>query len=532
MIYHQIMKNFLLIYLLFLSPLYASSLEKDYYEILGVEKGASQEAIKKAYRKIIKENHPDLNKDQNAQQDAQQIIEAYEILGNTKERREYDQKHGFSSQSSKSQYSYQGSSQESASIDLIFAIMNNDIKTFNSLLKNPNIDINVTYEEYYRVETALMYALNYRRKDMFLALIKKGADINAKTNYGMTALMYAAERGNTEFAKILLAQKDLKPKTKGQKALIDAEVIREDIKIDEKSKEGRTALMYAAERGNAEVAELLIKNGAKVDEVDEKGRTALIITARYFGNKEVAKVLLKYGADTSIKDTSSGRTALMHAVEHSKSEFIETLLKYGDGADINAIENYPVDNIFSSLMGKELMGMIMPDAKKNYNGKTASEIIAFLDRWGTVTYSSKEDTDKAIDILFSHKKNRVLINAIQKNDTRMFNFAISRPKVSLNATNDNGETALMVAIQHGEKKIAEILIEKGADVDIVDNEGNTASQLAKENGYKELEKLLDKHSKNKVTAKKKKQRTTSKRKPRAKTSKCQAALDQNEKELK
>lgn len=64
---------------------------KDYYEILGVPRDASDEEIKKAYRRLTKKYHPDLHPgDKEAEARFKEINEAYSVLGDPKKRKEYD----------------------------------------------------------------------------------------------------------------------------------------------------------------------------------------------------------------------------------------------------------------------------------------------------------------------------------------------------------------------------------------------------------------------------------------------------------
>src|SRR3954464_3430264 len=62
----------------------------DYYKVLGVDKKASQEDIKKAYRKLARQYHPDTNKDPGAEERFKQISEAYAVLGDADKRKKYD----------------------------------------------------------------------------------------------------------------------------------------------------------------------------------------------------------------------------------------------------------------------------------------------------------------------------------------------------------------------------------------------------------------------------------------------------------
>ncbi|SJZ80166.1 molecular chaperone DnaJ [Pilibacter termitis] len=68
--------------------------KRDYYEVLGLSKGATDAEIKKAYRKLSKQYHPDINKAADAEEKFKEISEAYEILSDSQKKAAYDQ-YGF-----------------------------------------------------------------------------------------------------------------------------------------------------------------------------------------------------------------------------------------------------------------------------------------------------------------------------------------------------------------------------------------------------------------------------------------------------
>jgi curved DNA-binding protein len=64
---------------------------KDYYEVLGVPRGAEADAVKRAYRKLARKYHPDVSKEKNAENKFKEVQEAYEVLRDPEKRAAYDQ---------------------------------------------------------------------------------------------------------------------------------------------------------------------------------------------------------------------------------------------------------------------------------------------------------------------------------------------------------------------------------------------------------------------------------------------------------
>src|SRR6516162_3399707 len=64
--------------------------KRDYYEVLGVQRNANEDEVKKAFRRLARQFHPDVNKEKGAEARFKEINEAYEVLGDPQKRRIYD----------------------------------------------------------------------------------------------------------------------------------------------------------------------------------------------------------------------------------------------------------------------------------------------------------------------------------------------------------------------------------------------------------------------------------------------------------
>ena len=136
-------------------------------------------------------------------------------------------------------------------------------------------------------------------------LLDKGAELEAKDEYGRTALAIAANNNHVEAMKLLL--------NKGAE-------------LEAKDKDGRTALVVAARNGHFKAMELLLDKGAELEAKDEVGRTALVIAASY-KHVTAMHVLLDRGANTEAKDKVGNTAAALIVAEKYSVSTIKLLLK-------------------------------------------------------------------------------------------------------------------------------------------------------------------------------------------------------------
>lgn len=150
-------------------------------------------------------------------------------------------------------------------------------------------------------------------KDTVRALLKQGVDVNAAQGDGMTALHWAARRGDVDLAAMLLYA--------GANA-------RASTRLG-----AYTPLIMASQNGNAALIDALIRAGADPKAATTNGTTPLMLAAAS-GQADAVKLLLDKGADPNAKESARGETALMFAANFNRVEAMKALLE--KGADIQA----------------------------------------------------------------------------------------------------------------------------------------------------------------------------------------------------
>lgn len=215
--------------------------------------------------------------------------------------------------------------------------------------------------------TGLMTGIVKRRPDVVDVLLKFHPEVDKQNARGYTALMFAAENGQTEMAETLLnagANGELYDTYGGKTAFFMACENTDDPKlvrllmahgadVERKDKDGLTPLMAAVMNGHCEVEKVLIEAGVNIEESNSFGMTALLYAIN--GGVEAARILLDVGAKLEAKNENfnlgfhctdeggnavpeimirKGNTVLHCAAAAGNAALAELLIKAG--ADVHA----------------------------------------------------------------------------------------------------------------------------------------------------------------------------------------------------
>ena len=165
------------------------------------------------------------------------------------------------------------------------------------------------------IDVRLMNSVKSGDAKAVRALLAQHADVNAAEADGFTALHWAAQRDNREIAGLLLAA-------------------GADVKAA--SQYNITPLSLACTNGDAVLIDRFLKAGADPNATSEQGQTALM-TAALTGKVDAVKLLLVRGAGVNVKEPWKGQTALMWAASEGNADAAALLIEFG--ADVNAKSN-------------------------------------------------------------------------------------------------------------------------------------------------------------------------------------------------
>lgn len=302
--------------------------------------------------------------------------------------------------------------------------------------------------------TALMAASTYGETGIVKYLISKGANVKVKLKDGETTLIQSAQNDeNIEIVESLL---------------------KAGVEINAPTKNGLTALMRFAWMGQAEAVKLLLDAGADTKIKDENGWTAFYFACSHGNDEKIVKYLLDAGANPNEKDVK-GQTPLMWLGWGERTENFKALV--AAKADVNTKDSdgrTPLMISSTRFFYEEIR--ILLDAKADVQIKDKNG-------WNALMYASasvfrREEIGAHGDGMIVWLKATQIIEEL---------ILVG---IDVNAQNNDGETALMLAIKSGNAHFAETLLAKGANPNIKNKKGKTANDYTDQNYKKRREFIL------------------------------------------
>ncbi|MEJ2702644.1 MAG: ankyrin repeat domain-containing protein, partial [Sedimentisphaerales bacterium] len=360
--------------------------------------------------------------------------------------------------------------------------------------------------------------------DIARLLIAAGSDTRARDKDEYTPLHYAAVAGSQSMIELLLAHgSDINSRgCRGRTALHEAvdwprdagvkALLANGADINTKDDNGRTALHHALFYGNKDLAELLITKGANVSAGDSYGCTPLHFAALR-GMGETVEALLARGADANAK-ANSGATPLHYAARYGREKVVEILL--AKGADINAKTEAGDTPASAALQAHHqrifdlltLKGGEMPQTNSLCNvagtGNLA-EAKSLIDKgvdvnakdwlgWAPLHYAARQNDKDMIQLLVSrgakvNVHNREGLAPLHLTTDRDCAELLIAQSADVNIKDNDGWVPLLYAARDGRQDIAEILIRAGANVN-PSNLGRKPLHWALKKGHTDIVKLL------------------------------------------
>ena len=283
------------------------------------------------------------------------------------------------------------------------------------------------------------------------SLIAQGADVNAAQGDGMTALHWAADLGNAEVARLLIAAG----------AHLDAHT-----RIGE-----LTPLLIAAEAGSAGVVEVLLGAGADADARSTVGGGTALHYAAEAGSADAVRALLDHGVDPNVRQSQWEQTPLIYAASRNRVDVIEVLLEHGaDPSLTSRVWNVSLQAIYDRR-AKEVRDRMMATFRQ-----AAPDPV--------VWYPDPAQVQAAVRAARPYEEIREEPTRIDWEQAQLDGM---EPRYADLVEHMGGLTPLLHAVREGHREAAMRLVDGGAEVNQVSAGDHTSPLLmAMVNGHYDL----------------------------------------------
>ncbi|CAG0895051.1 unnamed protein product [Cyprideis torosa] len=382
-------------------------------------------------------------------------------------------------------------------------------------------------------------------------LIQKGAEVNTKNTLGETPLYFATRNNRHSVVEVLLAHgadpnianhNKESPLHHAQATETAKLLLEYKAKVDQRSLDKRTPLFQAIFNGahsvvevllaheadpniidslgrsslhwtaSAETAELLIMKGAAVNPKDKFGETPLFVATQN-DHHSIIEVLLAHGADPNITDSSE--TSPLHIVK--SAEIAQLLIE--KNADVNARDRNNETPLFIAAIKNRhpviealLAGGADPNIANIYKGyplhmaKSAETAHLLIEKGADVNAKAEvgktplfiatdRDRHSVVEVLLAHGADPNIANKYQRTPLHEAKSAetaelLMQKGADVNAKDDDGGTPLFVASQRDRPSVSEVLLAHGADPNITDKTGRSPLSVATHEGHHSVAEVL------------------------------------------
>ena len=314
----------------------------------------------------------------------------------------------------------------------------------------------------------------------FRMYVSKMDDVDEQNEHGWTMLMRVSMFNYPELAEFLLS--------------LGANIHATEMY-------GTNALMFAARQDNKDIAEVLIREGARVNDQNNYGTTALMFAAEN-GHKGVVKYLLSVGADVDLK-TINGETAVSRSLMHAHtSEVAELLLDFKAALDRSTMDTVVSDDTSWTLDSAKFA--LQEKKKLNRMNVRAQNYITNLYTICCTPSSKGGDYEEFRFIVsncdlpdecrprgFVDKQGMsFLMHAAQGNNYHIVDELLRSSYfdtiLEIDSQDVLGKTALFHAVENDHMPVVRLLIQKGANVSVMDIRGRVASDVSKNDKIRRL----------------------------------------------
>jgi ankyrin repeat protein len=335
-------------------------------------------------------------------------------------------------------------------------------------------------------ETPLMIAARSGANEVVDALLARGAEVNAvEPSHNQTALMWAASRGHDRIVQRLIAAgADVHARSRVRRRTVqlntrygDQNTVRG---VTEMDLGGFTPLLFAARSGTVGGASQLLAAGANVNDKAPGGTTALVVAA-HSGNGAVAVYLVEHGADVNVAE--AGYTPLHAAILRGDLALVRALVARGANPDVTLAKGtpsryYSKDYAFNeNLVGAsplwlaarfgepEMMRALVAggaDPRWTMKDGTTTVMSAILPTRGVGTFRAGDRRERYQGPADVAAKG----DGEDEEITLRTAAAAIELGANLNAVNTDGDTALHLAAALALNKVVQLLVDRGARLDI------------------------------------------------------------------